>query len=235
MSAQLKFYRRFIAIILVVSIFSCNNTETTNETPKPADTTSVAAFEAFKLLMIKHPVADFSKWKTAYIAHDSFRLAHGVSQYVIGRGLDDSNVVVIMDKITDVQKAKDFTATPDLKNAMQKAGVTGPPAFSYVEVVRNDDSKIEQKDRLMIAHKVKDFSAWLKVYDEEGKATRAENGMLDRGLARSVDDSNMVYIVFAITDMAKAKARLENEALKKLMLDAGVIGKPEFFFYKRVD
>ncbi len=86
----------------------------------------------------------------------------------------------------------------------------------------------------MVTHKVKDFDAWLKVYDGEGKATRASQGMVDRVLARGIDDPNIVHIVFAVTDMAKAKAAISSEAKKKLMTSAGVEGPPTIEFYKQV-
>ena len=185
--------------------------------------------------MVQHKVKNFDKWKKGYLAHDSMRKAYGISHFVFGRGLADSNMVIIVDKINDVKKAKDFSVLPNLKDAMQKAGVSGPPKFSYLDVVRNDDAKIDQKDRVMVMHKVKDFDTWLKAYDAEGKAARAANGMIDRGLARGVDDPNMVYIVFAVSDMAKAKARSNSPELKKLMTDAGVVGPPQFMYYKLVD
>jgi quinol monooxygenase YgiN len=185
--------------------------------------------------MVQHKVKNFAKWKSAYMAHDSMRQAYGISHFQIGRSMDDSNMVIVIDKITDVKKAKDFAASAGLKAAMQKAGVSGAPAISYSDVVRNDASVIDQKDRVMVAHKVKDFDAWLKVYDAEGMKSRMENGVIDRGLARDADDPNMIYIVFAIADMAKAKARIGSEELKKLMMDAGVEGAPKITYYRLVD
>ena len=132
-------------------------------------------------------------------------------------------------------KAKEFSALPNLKEAMKKAGVTGPPEFAYYDVIRNDDSKIDQKERLMVTHRVKDFDAWLKVYDAEGTAKRMEEGLIDRGMARDIDDPNIVTLVFAITVMAKAKEGISSEAKKKLMMDAGVDGPPKMFYYKIVD
>jgi len=46
-----------------------------------------------------------------------------------------------------------------------------------------------------------------------------------------VDDPNLVYVVFEVTDITKAKARLANPALKKIMVDAGVVGTPTITFY----
>ncbi len=239
-----KISMTLMAFSSAIVLFSCNNGEKQEE--KKADETvktdtakmaepAVPVFTPFKIVMIKHAVADFDKWKTAYLSHDSMRMVYGITHYRFGRGLDNPNMVVVMDKIANVQKAKDFSALPNLKEVMQKGGVKGKPEFSIADVIWNEDKKIDQAERVMISHKVKDFDAWKKVYDEEGTAKRLENGLIDRGLARDVDDPNKVYIVFAISDMAKAKARINSEELKKLMTDAGVAGPPQIFFYKLVD
>lgn len=221
---------------------SCNNAVKEDEEKKMEDTVAIAiappaapAFTPFKAMLVNHAVKDFAKFKAVYFAHDSMRSASGISHMVMGRGLADSNMVLVVTKITDVQKAKDFAASPSLKEAMQKSGVTGKPSFAMVDVLRNDDSKIPERDRIMVAHKVKDFDTWLKGYDAEGKETRLANGMIDRGLARGVDDPSMVYVVFAITDMTKAKARINSSELKKIMTDAGVTSPPQFTYYKLVD
>ncbi|MFE3869061.1 hypothetical protein ACFX5E_13410 [Flavobacterium sp. LS2P90] len=234
-----KFLKPVLIVFLVASFLSCKNNKTERtetEEAMPKDTANaVAAFEAFKVMVIKHKVADYDKWRKEYDAHDSIRTAYTISHYMVGRGTDDANMIVTATKFIDLQKAKDFSALPYLKEAMKKAGVIGKPEFSYYEVIRNDDTAIDQKDRVMVTHKVKDFDAWLKVYDAEGTAKRIEEGFIDRGLARGIDDPNMVTIVFAITDMKKAKESITSEAKKKLMMDAGVIGRPEMFFYKVMD
>ena len=59
--------------------------------------------------------------------------------------------------------------------------------------------------------------------------------MIDVALARDVNDPNNVHIVFDITDMAKAKAALNSDAKKQLMMSAGVEGKPTIEFYTTAD
>jgi hypothetical protein len=234
-----NFLKPVLIVFLFASFISCKNDKsekTETEEAMPKDTaTAVAVFEPFKVIGIKHKIADYDKWRKEYDAHDSMRMAYGISHYMIGRGIDDSNTIMVIDKINDVPKAKEFSMLPDLKDKMKKAGVIGKPEFTYYEVIRNDDTPIDQKDRLMVTHRVKDFDAWLKVYDAEGTAKREDEGLIDRGLARSSDDPNMVTIVFAITDMKKAKENITSEAKKKLMMDAGVEGAPQMFFYKVMD
>jgi hypothetical protein len=84
----------------------------------------------------------------------------------------------------------------------------------------------------IIKHIFSIFICIRKVFDSEGTAARAVYGLSDAVLAQAVGDSNTVHIVFDITDMAKAKARMNDPALKKLMTDAGVIGAPRIVFYK---
>lgn len=231
------------ASAMILLFASCNNSTEEKKETSAADSSSITkapeqpakpTFQPFTVMMVKHPVKNFDKWLPVYNGHDSVRKQYGISELTVGRGLDNANIVYIAFKVDDVQKAKEFSALPNLKETMQKAGVSGPPTFSYINVVRNDSSTIPEKDRVLVAHHVKDFDAWLKVYDGEGKETRAANGLIDRGLGRGVDDPNTVYILFAISDLAKAKARFASPDLKKIMTDAGVDSPPTFSFYKVV-
>lgn len=133
--------------------------------------------------------------------------------------------------VTDMQKAKDFGNSPKLKEAMQKAGVISKPDIEFFKVIRFN-SNSHEKQWVVITHKVKDFDAWLKVFDAEGSAKRASDGLVDVVLARGVEDSNLVHIVFDITDMAKARASMNSAEKKKLMMSAGVEGTPKIEFYK---
>lgn len=212
-----------LAVILMVTWMSCKQ-----EAPVVIPATM------FHSMVFKHPVKDFAKMNAVFMTKDSMMSANGFHPIGVARGIEDTNMVVVIGKIDDVAKAKAFAASAELKTAMDSATVSGPVTIDYVDVVRNDDSEIPQMDRIMIKHHVKDFGAWLKVYDKEGKDTRAGFGLIDRALGRGVDDSNMVYLVFAITDMTKAMERGKSEELKKLMDEAGVDSEPEMFAYKFV-
>jgi hypothetical protein len=231
-----------LAITMAVFLFSCNN-EPAKEETKAADTAAAVAappaeikpvFTPFKVIYIQHKVKNFATWEAAYYTHDSVRRAYGITHFIIGRDLRDSNLVYVADKMDDFEKAKTFSALPGLKTAMKAAGVISQPGFSYGEVVRSNDSATEITDRLGIAHHVKDFNAWLKAFDAEGPAVRAANGMIDGSIARSLVDSNMIYLTFVVTDMAKAKARGASPELKKIMTDAGVDSPPTMRWYRIV-
>jgi len=202
-------------------------TTTTEKAPEP--TTPVKPANA---MVMQFKVADFAKWQSKYELkeRDSIRRASGLTNYVVGRGLDDPNKVIVFLKMEDANKAKALTASQGMKDRMKEAGVTGTPSFNYVEVVMDDNSPIEQTNRLMMTHKVKDWDAWKKEFDDH-KQVRMDAGLIDRALAHDINDNHQVEIVFAVTDMAKAKAFLQSKDLKDKMEKAGVEGKPTSFFY----
>lgn len=224
------------SLMLCLFVFSSGckpaQTETTTEAEaEPPVVLGPIPSADYKAILVKYDINSYPAWKEDYMAHDAVRKSYGVSSEFIGRGTEDTNTVLVMNRMIDVQKGKDFITSPGLKSTMKKAGITGLPVIALVDVVRDDTSTIQFSDRVIIAHKVKDYDTWLKAYDGEGRTMRAENGLLDRGLAREIDDPTMVYIVFAITDKAKAMARMQSEELKKVMVDAGVEGPPSFFYY----
>ena len=232
-----KNFKPLLTVCLATALFSCNNsTEKKEEPAKAADTTATAAapvpaaFTPFDVLEITHTVKDYAVWRPLFNSDSTSRKASGMEDIVVGRGLEKNNDLVVVLKVSDVQKAKAFAADPRLKAVMDKGGVISKPDAAFFHVIRfNADSK--EKQWVVVTHKVKDFDAWVKVFDAEGAATRASNGMVDVVLARGIDDPSIVHLVFDIKDMAKAKARMNSPELKKIMMDAGVEGMPKIAFY----
>lgn len=232
-----KFLAPLLSLCFAAALFSCGSSdEKKDDSAKTADTTATVApttppaFTPFDVVEINHMVKDYAKWRPLFNADSTARKASGLEDIVVGRGLEKNNDILVVLKASDVQKAKAFGADPRLKAAMDKGGVISKPDIKLFHVIRyNPNSK--EKQWVIVTHQVKDFDAWLKVFDAEGTATRASYGLVDVALARGIDDSSMVHIVFDITDMTKAKARLKDPALKKLMTDGGVIGAPKIEFY----
>ncbi|MFT3910273.1 MAG: hypothetical protein QM737_12660 [Ferruginibacter sp.] len=227
-------------------LFSCTNNDTTEPSKEEAATADTAtsmqmtappeapAFKPFDAMEIKHSVKDYDKWRPAFDADSTERKASGIEKLVVARNMDKPNDVYMAFEVSDIQKAKDFGAAPRLKEVMDKAGVSSKPAVSFVHVVRfNPEAK--EKKWVIITHKVKDFDAWVKVFDAEGTAARAEQGLYDAVMARDVNDPNMVTLVFDVKDVEKAKKSLMSEEKKKLMASAGVEGAPVVEFYNSVD
>ena len=230
------------ALIMAAIFFSCGGSasKSTSDTSKMADTTQKAdttkkamhpAMKVpFDVVEVIHDVKDYSAWRPIFNTDSTNRKAAGLTDIVVGRGADKPNHILIVLQVADMAKGKAFAADPKLKATMDKAGVISKPEMIYFHVIRvNTES--HEKQWVVVNHKVKDFDAWLKVYDGEGKAKRASEGLVDVALAQATDDPNMVQLVFDITDMTKAKAAIFSDEKKKLMESAGVIGKPSIEFY----
>ncbi len=221
----------------VLSLVSCNSGGDNKSSGKTDSTAmnqqNTGIMGPSSILLVRHKVADYAKWLPLYEAHDSVRLASGIHKYLIARGTEDSNMIMVAQGMDDVAKAKAFAASPDLKDVMKKAGVISDPMIDYLDVVTSDTTSITQTVRLMVRHHVKDWDAWKKVYDDD-KPNRVNAGLTDRVLGHSNGDTHSVTLVFAVSDMAKAKDFISSKALKDKMDQAGVDGPPDFFFYKIV-
>jgi hypothetical protein len=85
------------------------------------------------LLIVQHRVRDYRKWRRAYDAHAPARKQAGLRSAQVYRGADDSHNVAILFKIKDIDKAKAFAESDDLKKAMRAAGVVGKPIVIFVD------------------------------------------------------------------------------------------------------
>lgn len=85
--------------------------------------------------IIRHPVADFDKWKASFDAHDAVRKAGGVVGYSVNTTVDDGNLVIGFIQGRDLDGLRAFSAAPELKAAMEAAGVTGPPTITFTNRV----------------------------------------------------------------------------------------------------
>ncbi|HEY5968191.1 MAG TPA: DUF3764 family protein [Chitinophagaceae bacterium] len=243
---QARFLATTFAASMLMLLSSCNSgdnkkteettTNTATETTTAADKTpETTAARLSNVMIMQFKVADFAKWHSIFEAkeRDSTRRSYGLTNYVAGQGLDDPNKVIVLLKMEDATRAKELTASQGMKDRMKEAGVTGTPSFSYLQVVMDDNSTIPQTNRLLMLEKVKDWDAWKKVFDENRQA-RVEGGLIDRLIGHDIKDNHQVSIIFAVTDMTKAKAFLQSKDLKDKMEKAGVEGKPVAFYYNIV-
>jgi hypothetical protein len=235
---QVRFLATTFAVSMLILLSSCGSGDDkkTEETTTTTDTTAAKTPEPTtpakpaNIMLMEFKVADYAKWQSKFESRDSIRKPYGLTNYVAGKGLDDPKRVIVFLKMDDATKAKELTASQGMKDRMKEAGVTGTPTFTYLETVMDDNSTIPQTNRLIMMHKVKDWDTWKKEFDNH-KQVRLDAGLIDRALGHAIDDTHQAVIVFAVTDMAKAKAFLQSADLKDKMEKAGVEGKPTSFFY----
>jgi hypothetical protein len=242
---QSKFTGLLLCAGLVILLTSCGGTggekTATSDSTAAADSAAKAAAAAKavstilttpkNVVIITHKIANYATWLMAYEGHDTARLASGLHNFVIGRGLMDSNMVLVALNSDDSAKAKAFAKNPSLKKAMKKGGVIGVPTISFVTETWRDTAKIDSKLRSKTTFTVKDWDTWFKAF-EDGKQERLDHGITDRVVGHDLNDSKKVYLVVAITDTAKAFAYFKSDALKKRREAGGVIGEPARFLFE---
>ena len=240
---QFKTAPALLVATCMMFLSSCGNNQQKNEaattdtsTSATTTTTTTASSKTDidttpqTMLLVRHKVANYAKWKLSYDSHDSFRIASGIHNYVIARGVEDSNMLLVATKADDVAKAKAFAKDPSLKAAMQKGGVIGSPLISLTTTVYQDNSQNMSDLRAMTNFTVKDWNAWKKAF-ESNRQFRAEQGLTDRAYGHDVDDNHKVTLVVAINDTAKANAYWNSAAIKQKRAESGVVGEVKRFVY----
>jgi hypothetical protein len=171
-------------------------------------------------VLIKQKVGNFSKWYVVYEGHDSARVASGLHNFVVGRGLKDSNIVLVALRVDDTTKAKQFANSPGLMAAMKKGGVIGKPTINYSLNKFHDDNTDSSAQRAIVNFKVKDYDAWKNVFDSD-KPERMNAGLTLRAINQDLDDPHM----------KQAEDFMHSKELRHRMDSAGVVGQPSAFFY----
>jgi hypothetical protein len=83
-------------------------------------------------ILIRHKVADFAKWKPVYDAHGSSRADAGLKEERLLRNIENPSEVVLLFSASDLNKAKQFATSDDLRQRMQQAGVNDKPDIWFL-------------------------------------------------------------------------------------------------------
>lgn len=81
--------------------------------------------------LLSHTVADFDTWLEAYDAADELRTSHGIVGHAANRSMDDPSQAIVYHQAESFDELRRFLAAPELKAAMEQAGVTSEPEVSF--------------------------------------------------------------------------------------------------------
>lgn len=84
-------------------------------------------------MIVKHRVGNFESWKRIFDEMEGPRREHGWLGHTVLRDAADPNVVVIVNRVSDVTRAKQYGGSDALRSAMARAGVQGPPEIQFLE------------------------------------------------------------------------------------------------------
>jgi len=75
------------------------------------------------IALVRHRVADYDAWKAVYDSFAPTQAEHGVRAHQVLRSTDDPNDITVTHTFDTPSEAQAFFARPELKQAMNQAGV----------------------------------------------------------------------------------------------------------------
>ena len=86
-------------------------------------------------MLVQHKVKDFAAWKNVYDSVADLRASNGELSDKVYRDASDPKSLTIIFKWDSLANAQKYANSPELKAAMEKAGVDGPPNISFLNEV----------------------------------------------------------------------------------------------------
>jgi heme-degrading monooxygenase HmoA len=84
-------------------------------------------------MFIRSTVQDYEAWKSVFDSMSDLRRRNGEKSYRILRQDNGSNELVALFEWDSLDNARSYAASPELKEAMQRAGVIGKPEILFLE------------------------------------------------------------------------------------------------------
>ncbi|WP_445475949.1 hypothetical protein ACT9XH_04240 [Methanococcoides methylutens] len=88
-------------------------------------------------LLVKHTVEDFSKWKLGFDDHESTRKENGSKGGMLFRTSEDPNSLVILLEWDNIENARKFSESDELKKKMEELGVITKPDIFFLDKIED--------------------------------------------------------------------------------------------------
>ena len=86
-------------------------------------------------ILVQQSVEDKNKWKAVFDEHKAVREAAGSKGGLVFRNADDPNHITVLLEVDSMEHARAFAGSSELREAMQKAGVIGPPKVIFLDEI----------------------------------------------------------------------------------------------------
>ena len=83
-------------------------------------------------MLIQHMVKDYAEWKKVFDSAIDLRTSNGELSAQVYRDASDPNMITTINKWNSLANAQKFAHSPELKAAMEKAGVVGAPSINFL-------------------------------------------------------------------------------------------------------
>lgn len=85
-------------------------------------------------VLVHEKVRDFASWKSSFDGNGAMRQSAGSKGGYLFQSADDPNEVIVLLEWDDLQRARTFAESAELRQAMERAGVEGTPHIHLVEL-----------------------------------------------------------------------------------------------------
>jgi len=83
-------------------------------------------------VLVRHKVTDWDGWKPVYDEHAPARAAAGLKEEHLFRNADNPHEIILLFSADNLDKARRFAESADLRDAMQRAGVMDQPDIYFL-------------------------------------------------------------------------------------------------------
>ena len=84
-------------------------------------------------MFVRNSVKDFEAWKSVFDSESDLRKRNGEMSYQILRQDNGSTDLFLLFEWDNLDNARAYAASPDLKEGMERAGVTSKPEILFLE------------------------------------------------------------------------------------------------------
>jgi hypothetical protein len=86
-------------------------------------------------LLVRHRVADFKKWKEVFDENMPLPVEASCGEGHVLVSKDNPLEIVVMFEVQDINQAREFMNSSDMRASMDKAGVIDEPSIYFLEEV----------------------------------------------------------------------------------------------------
>lgn len=218
---------QYFLTILVAFLFSACSTSEDQQLESSFDLTEEIVEEDSVLMhcmAIQQRVVSFEKWQKGFHDNDNLREAYGLSVLNVFRFAEDSNKVMVLLEIEDLEKAYKYAASSEVRYGMKDLGVIGQPVVNVLNAIHIEK---KQKDThcILIQHDVADHKKWKEHFLDYNQNNKNEN-ISALCLFYFNDNPQKVSVLLEVSDFEIGKQLVSSESAKNDMREMGAITEP---------
>lgn len=88
-----------------------------------------------KYLYVKQTVEDFNTWYDVFKSHEQAQKDAGLTDLQLFRDSENPNIILCIFKVTDIEKAKAFTSSPESEKAQKETKMIEKPEVIWLDKI----------------------------------------------------------------------------------------------------